>query len=130
MANKNASISARASAKSVVVSWLAMGNGDVGVDRNGAPGQGYVSLPALPDRTVQVTGTFSTGGSVSIEGSNDGGTTWAILSDPLGNALTFTAAGMKQITEMPDLIRAHVDGGDGSTSLNVYLSARGEVFHG
>lgn len=99
------------------VSWLAMLNGDVGATWGGNDFQ---------DRSVQVTGTFSTGGSVTIKGSNDGGVTWSSLTDPLGNVLTFTAAGMKQITEVPELIRPEVTAGDGSTSLNVYLFARGD----
>lgn len=100
--------------------WLTMANGDTGT-------------PLLPehsadyqDRTVQVTGTFGTGGSVTIQGSNDGGTTWATLTDPLGNALTFTAAGMKQITEMAEQMRPNVTAGDGTTSLNVHIFMRGD----
>lgn len=86
---------------------------------------GAVSMQDYQDRTVQITGTFGTGGSVTIQGSNDGGTTWATLTDPLGNNLTFTAAGMKQITELPALLRPLVTAGDGTTSLNVYLHMRG-----
>lgn len=76
---------------------------------------------SFADRTVQVTGTFGAGGSINIEGSNDDGTTYAILTDTLGNALTFTSAGMKQITELPAWIRPRVTAGDGTTALNVYL---------
>lgn len=76
------------------------------------------------DRSVQVLGTFG-GGTVTMQGSNDGGTTWATLTDPLGNNLAFTAAGMKQITELPDLIRPLLSGGDGTTDLDVYLHMRG-----
>lgn len=99
------------------VKWLAIPNGDQGR---------AVSLSMYQDRTVQVTGTFGSGGSVTIQGSNDGGTTWATLTDPLGNALTFTAAGMKQITELPYEIRPSVTAGDVSTAINVWLHARGE----
>lgn len=84
-----------------------------------------VGMQDYQDRTVQITGTFGSGGSVKIEGSNDGGTTWATLTDPLGNTLVFTSAGMKQITELPALIRPNVTAGDGTTSLNVYLHMRG-----
>ena len=123
MANKNASVSARSSARSIVAKWTGLGNGDIGV---GPAGNSNLQMPSYPDRTVQVLGTFGTGGSISIEGSNDG-TNWVVLSDPLGNALTFTAAGLKQITEMPDMIRPHVTAGDGTTSLSVYLAARGTI---
>lgn len=87
-------------------------------------GQAFNSAD-FQDRTVQITGTFGTGGSVTMQGSNDDGVTWATLTDPLGNNLTFTAAGMKQITELPQYIRPLVTAGDGTTSLNVYLHMRG-----
>ena len=98
------------------VKWLLMANGDSGAS---------IKFGAWQDRTVQITGTFGTGGSVTIQGSNEGGTTWATLTDPLGNALTFTAAGMKQITELTYEIRPTVTAGDVTTSLNVWLAMRG-----
>ena len=98
------------------VAWLAVPNGN-----DGAP----IDIGDLSDRTIQITGTFGTGGSLSIEGSNDGGTTWATLTDPLGNNLTFTAAGMKAITELPQKIRPRVTAGDGTTSLNAHLFMKG-----
>lgn len=100
------------------VKWTGLGNGDSG---------DAIKMGGWQDRTVQVLGTFGTGGSISIEGSNDGGTTWATLSDPLGNALTFTAAGMKQITELPYQMRPNVTAGDGTTAIDVYLALRGNV---
>lgn len=101
----------------MLVKWLALTTtNNVGTE---------VDLQDFQDRTVQVTGTFGAGGTVTIKGSNDGGTTWATLTDPLGNALTFTSAGMKQITELPALIRPDAVNGDGTTSLNVYLHMRG-----
>lgn len=84
-----------------------------------------VGLADFQDRTVQVYGTFGAGGSVTIQGSNDDGVTWATLTDPLGNNLTFTSAGMKQITELPQYLRPYVTAGDGTTSLSVYLHMRG-----
>lgn len=99
------------------VKWLALTT----TNQDGQP----FDAPDFQDRTVQITGTFGTGGSVTIQGSNDDGTTWATLTDPLGNNLTFTAAGMKQITELPQYIRPFVTAGDGTTSLNVYLHMRG-----
>lgn len=99
------------------VTWLALANGD-----DGAP----VIACDYQDRTVQVTGTFGTGGSVTIQGSNDGGTTWSTLTDPGGNALTFTAAGIELICELPYQIRPKVTAGDGTTAINVYLLMRGD----
>lgn len=98
------------------ITWAGLANADTG---------NPVDMRDHQDRCVQITGTFGSGGSVSIEGSNDAGVTWVILTDPLGNVLTFTGAGMKQITELPGLIRPHVTAGDGTTSLNIYLSMRG-----
>lgn len=108
------------------VKWLALANGDSGDPIGGAnPAASSISMGWFPDRCVQVLGTFGTGGSLTMQGSNDGGTTWATLTDPLGNALTFTAAGMKQITELPHIIRPIVTAGDGSTNLAVWLNLRG-----
>ena len=100
------------------VKWIGLANGDTG-----AP----VRMSDFQDRTVQVVGTFGVGGSVTIQGSNDDGATWATLTDPLGNVLTFTTAGMKQITELPLDIRPNVTAGDGSTALQVWLHMRGAL---
>jgi len=94
------------------ISWTALANTDTGQP---------VEYGFYSDRSVQVTGTFGSGGSVTIQGSNDGGTTWATLLDPAGAALTFTAAGLRQIVTLPALIRPIVTAGDGATSLNVFL---------
>lgn len=77
------------------------------------------------DRCVQVTGTFGAGGSVTIQGSNDDGTTWSTLKDAFGTALTFTSAGIAQITELPQYIRPSVTAGDGTTAINVRIFMRG-----
>jgi hypothetical protein len=63
-----------------------------------------LASPSFSDRSVQITGTFNSG-TVLIEGSNDG-TNWVTLNDPLGNALSFTAAGLKQVSELTAYIRA------------------------
>jgi hypothetical protein len=98
------------------IKWLTLANGDTG-----AP----IRMSNFQDRTVQVVGTFGVTGSVTIQGSNDDGATWATLTDPLGNALTFTAAGIKQITELPLDIRPIVTAGDVTTALAVWLHMRG-----
>lgn len=95
--------------------WTPLLNGDQGTS---------LSAPNLPDKTIQVKGTFGVGGSVQIEGSNDGGTTWHILNDTRGEttgALTFTAADTRQLLENPELIRPNVTAGDGTTSLTVLI---------
>lgn len=108
------------------VKWLGLLNGDDGAAIGGAnPAASSISMGHYQDRTVQVVGTFGSGGSLSIQGSNDSGVTWATLTDPLGNALTFTSAGMKQITELPHLLKPNCTAGDGTTSLAVWMHMRG-----
>lgn len=92
-----------------VVTWTGLLNGD-----DGEPAQ----LATYSDRSVQVTGTFGTGGSVTVEGSNDG-TNWFALSDPQGLAITRTAAGLKGVSELTRYVRPRVTAGDGTTSLTV-----------
>jgi hypothetical protein len=85
-----------------------------------------VAFTEFADRTVQVFGTFGAGGTVTIQGSNDGGTTWAALHEVDGTtALTFTSAGIRAILEVPALIRPGAVAGDGTTSINVYIQMRG-----
>jgi hypothetical protein len=85
-------------------------------DDSGSP----VELPNHSDRSVQVTGTFGTGGSVRIEGSNDG-TNYAPLTDPQGNDLNITAAKIEAISEATRYIRPRVTAGDVSTALAVTI---------
>ena len=74
------------------------------------------------DRSVQVIGTFG-GTTVTIEGSNDGGTTWTTLSDAQGTALSFTSAGMETVGTLAHQIRPFITGGTG-VNIDVYLLAR------
>ena len=94
--------------------WETLTNGDTGTE---------LTAPNHPDKTVQVGGTFGAGGTVIIQGSNDGGATWATLTDPQDNVLSFTAAGMKVIMENPGMIRPNVTGGDGTTDIDVAIFA-------
>lgn len=96
--------------------WLAIANGN-----DGTP----ILINRMTDRSVQVTGTFGAGGTIVIEGSNDGGTTWSTLNDIQASALSFTSARLEGIAEVATLIRPRVTAGDGTTSLNVYLVAVG-----
>lgn len=74
------------------------------------------------DRSVQITGTFGTSGNLQIQGSNDG-TNYVVLTDPQGNDLDITAAGIKQISEVTKYVRPVVTAGDGTTDLDVTLMA-------
>ncbi len=81
-----------------------------------------VEVPDHADKSVQVIGTFGTG-TLAIQGGNDG-TNWATLTDPQGNALSFTAEAVEQISEVTRYIRAIVTGDNGATDLDVYLHVR------
>lgn len=79
-----------------------------------------IAIADYSDKTVQVFGTFG-GATLTIQGSNDGGTTWATLHDAQGTDLAFTAAGMELIAENPLLIRPLLSGGAGS-DVDVFIS--------
>jgi hypothetical protein len=72
------------------------------------------------DRSAQLAGTAGVGLNVVIEGSNDG-TNWVTLKDPFANPITFTTAGLSQVTEISQFIRPRVAGGDGTTNVNVTI---------
>jgi len=100
--------------------WEAIPNGDYGE---------RIKLGEYRDATVQITGTFGTGGSISLRGSNledpDAGTAahWFIITDPQGNAITKTAAAGEVNLEAPLWISPIVTAGDGTTAINVFLKA-------
>lgn len=103
------------------IQWPLMGNGDTGTP---------AILPQKADMSVQVTGTPGSGGSVSVEGSNDG-TNWVIVKDRAGTpaAVTLTSAGLIAFTGPYQYIRPHVTAGDVTTSLTVTILFR-TTFHG
>lgn len=98
----------------VAFTWANMANGDTGK---------AVSMSAYADRSVQVTGTFGTGGAAAIKGSNNT-VNFETLTNPQGNALSIGTAKIEAITEMTRQIRPEVTG-DGTTLLNVVIVARG-----
>lgn len=97
-----------------LITWTPLANGDTG-----SP----VIEAEFSDRTVQVTGTFGVGGSVTLEGSNDG-VNFVALTDPQGNAITKTAAAIEAVQEGPKYMRPNVTAGDGTTALTVTIFAR------
>lgn len=82
-----------------------------------------VLLAATPDMTVQVIGNFAGTALLKIEGSNDGGTTWAGCHDIAGDLISIGAAGMVLVVENPKLIRPNLIDGNGTADLDVYLIA-------
>ena len=101
-------------------------NGDVG-----AP----IAMGDFADRTVQVFGTFGTGGEITMEGSNDpranpghagyAGSVWFPLTDPQGNAIVKTAASGEAVTELPEWVRPRLSAGSGTIDIDVILYMRG-----
>lgn len=97
-----------------VIQWSGLLQGD-----DGEP----FEMPSMSDRSVQVHGTFGAGGTLVIEGSNDG-VNYFPLTDPQGNALSFTSAKIEQVSEITLWLRPRVTAGDGTTSLTVTMLAR------
>lgn len=105
----------------LIVTWTGLLNGDTG--------KPFV-CPHRADKSVQVTGTFGTGGNCRIQGTNAQvydtvpaavSATWATLADPQGNALDVTAAKVEQLLENTNAVRPNITAGDGTTSLTVTL---------
>lgn len=93
-----------------------------------------IRIPAFPDRTVQIYGSFGTGGEITLEGSNDpradpnnasyASSVWFPLTDPQGNSIVKTAAAGEAITELPEWVRPRASAGSGA-SIDVALYAKG-----
>lgn len=108
-----------------VTSWIVLGEVIKVVwsgVKNGDDGEAFES-PDFADCSVQVTGTFGTGGSATFEGSNDG-TNYVALTDPQGNALTLTAAKLEAVSELAAKKRPRVTAGDAATDLTFTMIAR------
>lgn len=74
------------------------------VTADGTTGATPLELPGAADKTVQVSNIGATGAVVAIEGSLDKVTYFA-LHDPQGNALSFSADGLKAILENCNFVR-------------------------
>lgn len=79
----------------------------------------YAPKFSLTTASVQVSGTIG-GATIVLQGSNDG-VTYATLNDVDGNALSFTAAGYKELTSGAAFIKPSISGGTGD-SINVIVS--------
>lgn len=89
--------------------WTPITSGDVG---------SWLDAVQLPDKTIQVAGTWN-GATVVIQGTNDDGTTVFTLQDVEGDPLSLTSDGMRSILENPEKIRPACTVGGASTSLTV-----------
>lgn len=93
--------------ESGTVLWGGIVNGAVGMP---SPRLRYRSV------SLQAYGTFGTGGSIKLQGSNDGTNWWDLSATALTSAGGFAALGA---TERPKYIRPSVTAGDGTTALSV-----------
>ena len=85
-----------------------------------------ISAPGSADASVHVFGTFG-GSAVTIEGSNEvTPTNWVTLNDPIGDPLSFAAAGIQSIAENPLHIRAVLTGGT-SADVSVHILKRNTI---
>jgi len=83
-----------------------------------------IELSSHADRSFHAVGNFGTGGTIDIEGSNDG-TNWALLKDPFGTDLQLTsAAPLASLTEATRYVRPSLSAGTGGVDLDVYMYAR------
>lgn len=90
---------------------------------NGDQGEAATYPDYGGDATVTFEGTFGVGGSITLNGSNDG-VNFYPMTDPQGNAITKTAAGMEVVEEAPLYIRPNVTAGDGTTLLQCRVLVR------
>lgn len=108
--------------KTQLIRWSGILNGD-----DGSP----MAVASYSDKTMQIFGTFGSGGSVTLQGSNDprvetdpSNAVWFSLVDPQGNAITKTAASGEAILENPFWIRPVCTAGDGTTNLTIIICAK------
>ena len=82
-----------------------------------------VCMPEYADKSVQALGTFGSA-SVALNGSNDGGVTYAALRDPGGTTFALTSAGIKAVLENTEWVQPSITGGDGTQSLSICMVLR------
>ncbi len=97
------------------ITWSGIADGDTILPVKG--------LSEFADRSVQVGGADLDGATVTVQGSNDQ-SSFFTLNDPLGNVLSFTTAGLKQILEYTDHVKPATTGGGGSQSVDITLIAK------
>ncbi len=97
--------------------WTGLLNGDDGVP---------VSIPGAADMTVQVFGTFGTGGTIILEGSceEDPPSNYFQMRDQGDNLISFVGDDGESVGPIATFIRPRVTGGDGDTDLTMILLAR------
>lgn len=94
--------------------WSGLLNGDTGTPAG--------TMEHVADYTLQVTGTFGVGGSVALQGSNDGGVTFFALEDVTGTTIAATTNKIWRLSHITKQVRPIVTAGDGTTTVTVNLS--------
>ena len=85
-----------------------------------------VAIPGAKSAVVQLLGTIGSGGAITMQGSMNGGSTWATLEDINSADVSLSALGIATIHELPTMIRPNATGGS-STDLDVRVVVN---FHG
>lgn len=70
--------------------------------------------------TMQVTGTFGAGGSVSLQGSNNN-VDFIAIDDAAAVAVAATTTKIWKLSQLPRYIKPVVTAGDGTTNLTVNI---------
>lgn len=85
-------------------------------------GTGQAATFERPDTELNIWGTMG-GGTITLESSPDGGTTWLSIPDENGDAFSATVAGIYPNLLVPygDNIRATLSG---ATSPNIYVTIK------
>jgi len=111
--NHTVSIRRLEDCEAITVKWTGLLNTDTG--------KPYV-MPYFSEKTVQVEGTFGTGGKCAIQGSLMAETpTFETLNDPQGNVLEIASAKIEEVLENAYQIRPNIIAGDAGTDLTCYL---------
>lgn len=86
-----------------------------------------IELPMSSDRTIQFTDTSSSwgGATASLEGSLDG-TTYFILTDPQGNAISKTDDGLEAVLENVRYLRPRLSVVGTAASVKCVLMSRNQ----
>lgn len=87
-----------------------------GFAASGDAGAGIQVPPRVKKIAVQSVGTYTGGLSLQVQGSNDGGTTWADLG-----VTAFTANALRDCPVFPDLLRVAATAGTGGAACAVHM---------
>lgn len=96
----------------MVVTWASIGDSDTCTK---------VTTAQFNRKCFQTKGTFTGPATIVAQGSNDGGTTYANLTDHGDTAISHTSASIDEIGQNPLDIRPSTSGGS-SSSVTVVLT--------